>query len=168
MMDFNKNWKFFLGDVTSGHLLELEEQEFKTVNLPHDYSIEQPYNQEIGDGCTGYLVGGIGWYRKSFQTTPEMKEGKVFVCFDGIYNRSNIYINEHFIAFHPYGYSPLLLDITEYLNEKDNVLAVQVDHTRYADSRWYTGSGIYRMAALHVLPETYVPVWGMKVKTTDV
>ncbi len=168
MMDFNKNWKFYLGDVTSGHLLDLDEQEFKAVNLPHDYSIEQPYNQEVGDGCTGYLLGGIGWYRKSFQTTPEMKEGKVFVCFDGIYNRSNIYINEHFIAFHPYGYSPLLLDITEYLNDEDNVLAVQVDHTRYADSRWYTGSGIYRKVALHVLPKTYVPVWGMKVKTTDV
>ncbi len=167
-MNFNRDWKFCLEDVTSGHLLNLNEDNFKTVTIPHDYSIEQPYNQEIGDGCTGYLVGGIGWYRKSFKTTPEMKAGKVFVCFDGIYNRSNIYINEKFIAFHPYGYAPLLLDITDYLNEEDNVLAVKVDHTRYADSRWYTGSGIYRKVELHVLPKTYIPVWGMKVKTETV
>ena len=167
-MNFNRDWKFCLEDVTSGHLLNLNEDKFETVTIPHDYSIEQPYNQEDGDGCTGYLVGGIGWYRKHFTTTDEMKNGKVFVCFDGIYNRSNIYINEHFIAFHPYGYSPLLLDISEYLTDGDNVIAVQVDHTRYADSRWYTGSGLYRKVALHVLPKTYIPVWGMKVKCEDV
>ncbi len=167
-MEFNKSWKFLLEDIPSGHLLNLQEDNFQEVDLPHDYSILQPYNQEIGDGCTGYLVGGIGWYRKSFKTTPEMKKGKVFVCFDGIYNRSNIYINEHFVAFHPYGYAPLLLDITKYLNAEDNVLAVKVDHSRYADSRWYTGSGIYRKVSLHVLPKLYIPVWGMQVRTEDV
>ncbi len=165
MVDFNKDWKFTLTDQQYGHLLDLDEQEFESVELPHDYSIMQPYNQEDGDGCTGYLVGGLGWYRKKFATTEEMKDKKVFLCFDGIYNRSNIYFNEEFLTFHPYGYSPCLLDVTEHMNDGENIVAVQVDHTRYADSRWYTGSGIYRKVALHVLPKTYIPVWGAKVST---
>ncbi len=166
-MDFNQEWSFHLGELLDGHLMCGSEAEFKAVTIPHDYSIEQPYDKEQGDGCTGYLLGGMGWYRKAFCATPEMKSGKVFLCFDGIYNRANIYLNEQFIAFHPYGYSPLLLDITEYLQD-DNLLAVQVDHTRYADSRWYTGSGIYRKVSLHTCPKTYLPVWGTKVSTVDV
>ncbi len=167
-MNFNTNWKFNREDVTSGHLLYLDEKEFQTVDLPHDYSIEQPYNHEEGEGNTGYLLGGMGWYRKHFTLGEEIREQRVFVCFDGIYNRSNIYVNEQFLAFHPYGYSPLLLDITDYIKEGENVLAVQVDHTRYADSRWYTGSGIYRPVELHILPKTYIPVWGIQIQTNDV
>ncbi len=167
MKDFHKNWKFTLTEQIYGHLMNLDESEFQTVHIPHDYSIEQPYNQEVGDGCTGYLVGGLGWYRKKFLTTEDMKDKKIFLCFDGIYNRSNIYFNEKFLKFHPYGYSPCIIDVTEYMNEKDNVIAVQVDHTRYADSRWYTGSGIYRKVSLHILPKTYIPLWGIKITTPD-
>ncbi|MFI3238452.1 MAG: glycoside hydrolase family 2 TIM barrel-domain containing protein [Lachnospiraceae bacterium] len=165
MSDFNKDWSFTLADEPYGQLLQVDESNFRAVELPHDYSIEQGYSKELGDGCTGFALGGLGWYRKKFMTTDEMKDKKVFVCFDGIYNRSNIYFNEELVAFHPFGYSPCMIDITEFMNKEENILAVRVDHTRYADSRWYTGSGIYRKVSLHILPKTYIPVWGTKVTT---
>ena len=161
MNDFNKAWKFQLNDNTYFHKIDLDESEFRTIDLPHDFGIEQPYNEKEGDGCTGYLVGGIGVYRKHINIEEVNK--KVFLYFDGIYNRSEIYVNEQFITFHPYGYSPLLLDVSEYLVEGDNVIAVRVDHTRYADSRWYTGSGIYRKAELFIYEKTYIPLFGVKV-----
>ncbi|MFI3238301.1 MAG: glycoside hydrolase family 2 TIM barrel-domain containing protein [Lachnospiraceae bacterium] len=176
MLDLNKGWKFALegeihgkfsfSEMLSAHLIDLDESKFDTVDVPHDYSIEQPYNGEIGEGCTGYTLGGLAWYRKSFEMTEEMKDKKVFICFDGIYNRSNIYFNEELMAFHPFGYSPCMIDVTQGLREGKNVIAVHVDHTRYADSRWYTGSGIYRKVEMYILPKTYIPVWGTRI-TTD-
>ncbi|MFI3325778.1 MAG: glycoside hydrolase family 2 TIM barrel-domain containing protein [Clostridia bacterium] len=165
-MDFNKDWKFKLGDDMCEHLIDLDESDFVSKNIPHDFSIEQPYNQEIGHGCTAYLVGGIGWYRKHFTLNDDYKDKKVFLYFDGIYNRSNIYVNEKFVSFEAYGYSPILLDISDYV-AKENVLAVKVDRTRYLDSRWYAGSGIYRKANLLVFEKTYIPVYGVQV-TTDI
>ncbi|MFI3236724.1 MAG: glycoside hydrolase family 2 TIM barrel-domain containing protein [Lachnospiraceae bacterium] len=164
-MNFNNDWNFKLGDDLYFHLKDFDETGFESVTLPHDYSILQPYNEEIGEGCTGYLVGGIGIYRKHFSIPKESLGKKVFLCFDGVYNRSSFYINEHFITFHPYGYSPLLLDISDYIQE-ENALAVRVDHSRYADSRWYTGSGIYRKVEMFVCDKTYIPVWGTKVTTS--
>ncbi len=164
-MDMNTNWKFTMQPLEHGHLFDLDVSDFTTVDLPHDYSITQPYSEEDGDGCTGYLLGGLGWYRKEIQLSKEMLEQKIFICFDGIYNRATIYLNEQYLTFHPYGYSPCLLDVTDYVKEGNNILAVRVDHTRYADSRWYTGSGIYRKVAMHVLPKLYIPIWGVQVES---
>ncbi len=166
MQDFNQNWKFKLEDLPYGHSVALDDGDFRTVRIPHDYSIEQPYSQELGDGCTGYLLGGVVWYRKHFQVEQIEPTGqKVFLYFDGMYNRANIYLNEKFLAFHPYGYAPLTLDITEYLQAGENLLAVRVDHSRYADSRWYTGSGLYRKVELHVFAKTYLPLFATQVET---
>ncbi len=164
-MNLNLDWKFILDDLLSGHLIDLDESAFQTVHLPHDYSITQPYHREEGDGCTGYLVGGVAWYRKHISITEQDLTGVAMLTFDGIYNRANIYVNEHFVAFHPYGYSPCQLDISPYLRAGDNVIAVHVDHSRYADSRWYTGSGIYRSVDLTILPKTHIPLWGVKVES---
>ncbi len=185
-IDFNDNWKFRLAEELkledtseegmgwqpyandaeqyyyAVHMNE-DDSNWRTVRLPHDWSVEFPFDLEKGEGCTGYLLGGIGWYRKYFKTTEEMVGKKVLINFDGIYNRSNIYCNNQFIKFHPYGYSPCLVDISEYLNPvgEENVISVKVDHSRYADSRWYTGSGIYRKVAMHVLEKINIPVWGL-------
>ncbi|MFI3175234.1 MAG: glycoside hydrolase family 2 TIM barrel-domain containing protein [Bacillota bacterium] len=164
-MDFNTGWKFILKDELYGQRFDFDESECRDVRIPHDFSIEQPYNEELGDGCTGYLIGGIAWYRKHF--TVEDTNKKVFLNFDGIYNRANIYVNEVFVKFQAYGYSPVLLDITKYLKKGDNLIAVKVDRTRHADSRWYTGSGIYRKAQLLTFEKTYLPLYGVKI-TTDV
>lgn len=164
MLDFNKDWKFFLGDDTTGHLISNDESKYTTKDLPHDFGIEQPYNEEIGVGCTAFLVGGIGWYRKHFTLPDDIQNKKVFVYFDGVYNRANIYMNEKFIDFIAYGYAPTVLDVTKHIT-KDNLLSVKVDRTRHADSRWYAGSGIYRKVELHVFEKTYVPLYGVKVDT---
>ncbi len=185
-IDFNDNWKFRLADKLeledtseSGmgwqpyandaeqyyfavHMDE-EDSNWRKVRLPHDWSVEFPFDLEKGEGCTGYLLGGIGWYRKYFKTTEDMVGKKVIINFDGIYNRSNIYCNNQFIKFHPYGYSPCLIDISEYLKPvgEENIISVKVDHSRYADSRWYTGSGIYRKVSMHILERVNIPVWGL-------
>ncbi|MFI3237379.1 MAG: glycoside hydrolase family 2 TIM barrel-domain containing protein [Lachnospiraceae bacterium] len=189
-IDFNENWKFRLADElkrgeSSEHKtgwqpyannadryfyavhMDEDDSTWETVRLPHDWSIDLPFDLEKGEGCTGYLMGGIGWYRKYFVTTEEMLGKKVLVNFDGIYNRSNIYCNNEFITFHPYGYSPCLVDISEYLKPlgEENVISVKVDHSRYADSRWYTGSGIYRKVSMHILNQVNIPVWGVYVTT---
>ncbi|MFI3206062.1 MAG: glycoside hydrolase family 2 TIM barrel-domain containing protein [Clostridia bacterium] len=184
-IDFNSEWKFKLAEeVDSKDFAESnywnpwlnnsegyaktvrfdeDDTNWRTVRLPHDWSVEFPFDRVKGEGCTGYLLGGTGWYRKHFVTTEEMLGKKVLVNFDGIYNRANIYCNKTLLTFHPYGYSPCLVDITDNLKPvgEENVINVKVDHTRYADSRWYTGSGIYRKVAMYILPKVNIPVWGL-------
>jgi len=169
-IDFSSNWKFILDNQPGMHLLEYDDTSWKDVTLPHDWSIEKPFDKENGQACTGFLTGGIGWYRKRFITTRDMENQNVEVDFDGIYNRSTIYCNGQKVKFHPYGYSPCLVDITKYLNPvgNENVIAVCVDHSRYADSRWYTGSGIYRKVSMNILPEVHIPIWGTYFITPSV
>lgn len=169
--NFNSQWEFHLGDLEEAHLPSSPTELWEQVQLPHDFSASFSFNEEEGHGCTAYLLGGVAWYRKKFKTTAEMEGKRVFVCFDGIYERASIYCNGEIIAFHPYGYSPCLLDLTEYLQKKDdesNILAVYVDHSRDLNSRWYTGSGIYRSVTLHILPQVHIPVWGLKLTTPQV
>ena len=87
--DFNSNWKFILDDQPGIHLLEYDDTSWKDVTLPHDWSIEKPFDKENGQACTGFLAGGIGWYRKRFITTRDMENQNVEVNFDGIYNSYN-------------------------------------------------------------------------------
>lgn len=169
-IDFNLGWKFTLEEFESPHLSSCDDSTWRNINLPHDWSVEMDFDKEKGEGCTGYLLGGIGWYRKTFKTIKDMKDKEVWIAFDGIYNRSNIYINGILIEFHPYGYSPLNLNITQYLNDigEDNLISVKVDHSRYADSRWYTGSGIYRKVSMYILPKVNIPIWGTFIKINDI
>lgn len=170
-LSLNNNWKFLLNEEPNGiHLENYDETNLRTLNIPHDWSVEFSFDEEEGIACTGFLLGGIGWYRKHITTTKEMLRGRTIIHFDGIYNRSTIYCNGQVVTFHPSGYAPLLVDITDYLNPlgEDNVIAVKADHSRHADSRWYTGSGIYRDVWLHVLPEVHIPVWGTFITTPEV
>ncbi|MFI3205876.1 MAG: glycoside hydrolase family 2 TIM barrel-domain containing protein [Clostridia bacterium] len=189
-IDFNNDWKFKLSeelDCNDGKThfsswnpwfvgsdryyvpvkFSEDDSNWRTVRLPHDWSVEFDFDIEKGEGCTGYLLGGVGWYRKHFVTTEEMIDKKIVINFDGIYNRASIYCNGKMIKFHPFGYSPCLVDVTDYLNPlgEDNVINVKVDHSRYADSRWYTGSGIYRKVSMHILPKVNMPVWGVFAST---
>ncbi len=169
-IDFNKNWKFTLDkNVEAPHILSTCDCEWRTVDTPHDWSIEFDFDREKGNGATAYLLGGIGWYRKHFVTTPEMDKKDVIINFDGIYNRSHVYCNGNLISFHAYGFTPKLYDVTKFLNPvgEDNVIAVKVDHSRFIDSRTYTGSGLYRKVAMEILPKTRIPVWGTFITTSD-
>ena len=165
--DFNRNWKFILNDSACySYNSYLPRKNWKEVNLPHDWSIQLPYDSVSGEGCVAFLPGGIGWYSKTF--TPEVdRNQKCYIVFDGVYNNSEYWINGKKLGSHPSGYSPFYYDITDYLQSagESNRLAVRVDHSHYADSRWYTGSGIYRNVKLVVTDKLHIPVWGTFVTT---
>lgn len=129
------------------------------VTLPHDWSIEGTPSPDLAS-CTGYLPGGMGWYRKTF-TLPVPADALAFICFDGVYNRSTVWLNGSFLGYRPNGYVSFCYEMTPYLRrEGENRLMVRVDHSRSADSRWYTGSGIWRDVWLVTSAPTHLAQWG--------
>jgi beta-galactosidase/beta-glucuronidase len=152
------DWLFSLSDDSLALRPDYDDASWRTLDVPHDWSIEGQLSPELAS-CTGFLPGGIGWYRKHFTVADRL--AKHYIYFEGVYNRSEVYLNGHLLGKRPNGYASFLYDMTPYLQEGDNVLAVRVDHSRYADSRWYTGSGIYRDVYLVSAPETHIAQWGV-------
>ncbi len=165
--DFNFDWKFKLleSSAKSGNV---EKNDWTKINLPHDWSVGFSFDEK-GEGATGYLPGGIGVYEKDFLLNGDDSK-TTYILFDGIYNNSEVYLNDELLGAHPYGYSPFYFDITKILRNNDNLntLKVKVDHSRFVDSRWYTGSGIYRNVKLIHKNNLHVPVWGVFVTTPDI
>jgi hypothetical protein len=136
------------------------------VDLPHDWSIEGPYSPKNASG-TGFLPGGIAWYRKAFQLPVSMRGRRVSIRFDGVYRDSTVWINGVLLGSRPYGYSTFEYDLTPHLRlgGPSNVLAVRVDHSVVADSRWYPGSGIYRHVWLNVTGPVHIGPWEPYITT---
>lgn len=156
------DWDFHLGDDLTPSSLDTSSDEiWRQVTVPHDWSVEYPASPDHAS-CTGYLPGGIGWYRTHLEI-PETKTPKRFyLYFEGVYNRSEVYVNGQLVGKRPNGYVSFLYDITEYLKTgKNNRLAVKVDHSLSADSRWYTGSGIYRPVHLITANPIHLGLWGV-------
>ena len=160
---FNEDWRFVLADDSMAQRIDYDDSRWQSLMLPHDWSIEGTPSQALAS-CTGYLPGGIGWYRKHFTVTDEA--ARHYIYFEGIYNRSDVYVNGYHLGHRPNGYVSFMYDLTPYLNGGDNVIAVRVDHSRYADSRWYTGSGIYRDVYLVSAPEVHLSQWGVAYRAT--
>ncbi|GAB4563518.1 MAG: beta-galactosidase GalB [Anaerolineae bacterium] len=167
--DFNFGWRFLLGDPADAQRPEFDDGDWRELRLPHDWSVEFPFDPVDGEGATGYLPGGIGWYRKRF-TLRHDEDQLVFIVFDGVYNRSRVWCNGELLGENPYGYSPFWFDLTPHLrpSEEEQVIAVRVDHSRYVDSRWYTGSGIYRDVKLVTKSRLHIPIWGVRLTTPEV
>lgn len=167
-IDFNFGWKFSHTEDSNAYKSIYDDTDWRSIRLPHDWSIEKEYSQTNTAGATGYLPGGTGWYRKNFATPKG--GGVTQILFDGIYNHSEVWINGQSLGKRPYGYAPFHYDLTPYLkkNGNDNVIAVYVDRTRYVDSRWYTGSGIYRNVKLITTNKIHVPVWGTFITTPKI
>lgn len=146
---------------------DFNDSRWRQLTLPHDWSVEHPMSPQLFS-CTGYLPGGVGWYRRHFtldelteKGTKPRQDSQWFIYFEGIYNRAEVYLNGHLLGMRPNGYASVLYDMTPYLNkEGDNVLAVRVDHSRQADSRWYTGSGIYRPVWIVESGPVHLAQWG--------
>lgn len=155
---FNENWLFSLSDDSLSTSVSYDDSKWRKLDLPHDWSVEGQLSPSLAS-CTGYLPGGIGWYRKHFQVTD--KAARHYIYFEGAYNRSEVYLNGHLLGKRPNGYISFMYDMTPYLKEGDNVLAVRIDHSRYADSRWYTGSGIYRDVWMISAPDIHFAQWGI-------
>jgi beta-galactosidase len=149
--NFDDGWRFHLGEASGGQQPGLDDSGWRKLNLPHDWSIEGPYSSANASG-TGYLPGGVGWYRKSFRLAEGLRGRRIFIGFDGVYRDSDVWINGHNLGHRPSGYASFEYDLTPYVNfgARPNVVAVRVDHSAAADSRFYTGSGIYRHVWLTV------------------
>jgi beta-galactosidase len=168
VQNFNFDWKFLKGDLPEGQKTTLDVTGWRSLDLPHDWSIEGPFSKD-SFSCTGYLPGGIGWYRKEF-TIPKSRKGqRVFISFDGVYNNSEVWINGTSLGKRPNGYISFKYDLTPYLNIGGvNLIAVKVDHSKFGDSRWYTGSGIYRNVNLEFMSPVHIKQWGVYAAPKDV
>jgi beta-galactosidase len=165
---FNANWKFNLSDVPNGSNPDLDDSKWRLLNLPHDWTVEGTYSPDRAS-CTGYLPGGIGWYRKTFTVSADARDQKVFIYFEGVYNRSEVFINGTSVGKRPNGYVSFMYDLSPYIRfGAENVLSVRVDHSRERDSRWYTGSGIYRDAYLVYASPVHLDLWGVYYKATTI
>ncbi|MFA0088146.1 threonine synthase [Vibrio sp. 10N.286.49.C2] len=158
---FNLDWQFLLKDTPNFFA-----DDWQSIKLPHDWSIAFPFSSEL-DGATGYLPGGIGWYKKPFANPISRLHKKAFLVFDGIYNHSQIWLNGTHLHTQHYGYSPFIIDITRHL-EEENELLIKVDRTRFVDSRWYTGSGIYRDVNLVMTDKTHIGLWQNRLSTPKI
>lgn len=157
----NHDWFFYPGDIKYAGAEYFDHSGWQKLDIPHDWSVEQiasPGNAS----CTGFLPGGIGWYRKDLDI-PADKEGQnLYVYFDGVYNNSEVFINGKWIGKRPNGYISFMYDLTPYIHWGGrNVLAVRIDHSQSADSRWYTGSGIYRDVYLVYANSVHINLWGV-------
>lgn len=157
----NDNWRFNLGDTPNAVKADFNDQRWQKVHLPHDWSVEGQLSPTLSS-CTGYLPGGIGWYRKSLQIPTSRKGEKVYLYFEGVYNRSEVFINGQSLGVRPNGYISFMYDATPYIKYgEDNLVAVKVDHSQDADSRWYTGSGIYRDVWVVYANPVHIVQWGV-------
>ena len=135
---FNNDWRFEREeDTPDAANPAFDDGAWRTVTLPHDWSIEGPFDERWAS-ATGFLPGGIGWYRKTFTVPRAAASGRVYIHFDGVYCNSEVWINGHFLGRRPNGYISFRYDLTPYLNHGDgsNVVAVRVDHAKFGDSRW--------------------------------
>ncbi|HKV41452.1 MAG TPA: beta-galactosidase GalB [Blastocatellia bacterium] len=170
-VSFNQGWSFHLGDVANGQAPDLDDSQWRKLNLPHDWSIEGEFSEtNPATPGGGALPGGLGWYRKTFSIAETAKDGAVFIDFDGIYRNSEVWINGHYLGKRPYGYSSFQYELTPYLvyGEGKNVIAVKVDNSKQPNSRWYSGSGIYRNVWLTEIGKVFVEHWGTHVTTPEV
>jgi len=175
---FDADWRFLKADAAGAEKPEFDDSQWRTLEVPHDWSIEDlpegagrvgPFDPTASQNQdkTGYTVGGTGWYRKHFKVDAGGR--LVSVRFDGVYMNAQVWINGHLLGAHPSGYTSFEFDLTPYLKPggADNVLAVQV-RNEGKNSRWYSGSGIYRHVWLTTTQPVHVPTWGLAIKTPEV
>ena len=166
----DSGWKFVLGDPGGAEAPSFADTAWRAVDLPHDWSIEgQPNKDNPTAGGGGFFPAGVGWYRKTFSTPVDWQGKRVSVEFDGVYKDATVYLNGHKLGTHPYGYTSFTFDLTADLNwTGSNVLAVRVDNSAQPNSRWYSGSGIYRHVRVVVTDPTHVAHWGVFVTSPTV
>jgi beta-galactosidase len=172
---FDEGWKFHRGGAQGAENPSFDDSGWRNVDLPHDWSIEDlpgtesPFDQKaISQASGGFTTGGTGWYRKHFFIAGEYPEKQINICFEGIYMNSKIWLNGRETGQHPYGYTSFWLDLTDAIRSgKENILAVKVVNEG-ENSRWYSGSGIYRHVWLRVTDPVHITNWGTSITTPEI
>ncbi|MES2519250.1 MAG: glycoside hydrolase family 2 TIM barrel-domain containing protein [Bacteroidota bacterium] len=178
---FDSNWKFKKGTGIDAKAANFNDANWRKLDVPHDWSIEDLaenptdtirgpfYKNAIGKNATAFTVGGTAWYRKHFTLDKSTSGKKVCIQFDGVYMNSDVWINGHHLGNHPNGYTAFMYDLSAFLNPvgKENVIAVEVKNEG-DNSRWYSGSGIYRHVWLSIVNPTHIENWGVQIVTSKV
>jgi beta-galactosidase len=178
---FDTGWKFCKGDITGAEVPGFNDSLWRNVDLPHDWSIEDLPDQKEGEVIgpfdknsiglfyTSYTIGGTGWYRKSFILEKSDSDREVSICFDGVYMETDMWLNGHHLGSHKHGYTPFQYNLNPWLNPagQTNTIAVLVKNIGQ-NSRWYSGSGIYRHVWLRATDKVNIPIWGVVVTTPEV
>ena len=157
-------WQFCLVPNPDSPAPAPGDEGWQSITLPHDWSVRGDLDPALAS-CTGYLPGGVGWYRHVLTIPREQAGERIYLYFEGIYNRSEVYLNGHLLGRRPNGYVSFYYDATPHVRfDRENELTIRVDHSRSADSRWYTGSGIYRDVHLIRAPAVRLAPWGVFVR----
>jgi beta-galactosidase len=192
MLAFNEDWRFHLGDATGAEAAGFDDAGWRTLDVPHDWSIEDlpettdqgkgaiwtegtnpmrtgPFDMFTSEGqiATGWTVGGLGWYRKAFERPQVLPGGTAELRFEGVYMNCDVWLNGAHLGNHPYGYTEFAFDVTPHLKDGKNTVAVRVNNTG-RNSRWYSGSGIFRKVWLSVAGDLRIPAQGVSVTTPEV
>jgi len=172
---FDNDWRFFRGGDQGAERQKYDDSNWRKLDLPHDWSIENLPGTEspftptaIGQTGTGFTVSGIGWYRKIFRVEEKEKGNRFQIQFDGVYMNAEVWINGQSVGKHPYGYTGFQFDITDKIQfGQENTIAVKVMNEG-ENSRWYTGSGIYRHVWLNILNPVHLAQWGTFITTPEI
>jgi beta-galactosidase len=166
---FDADWRFALGDYPDAQQPQFDDSRWISVELPHDWSIGGPIAQtNTTGGGGGFFPAGVGWYRKTFTLPAETAGQRVTVRFDGVYMLSEVWVNGQRVGMHPYGYTPFSYDVTAQVKSgQANTIAVRVDNSKQMNSRWYSGSGIYRHVWLELLEPIHLQPAGVWVRTVS-
>ena len=169
--DFNKNWNFKLGDYPTAIQSDFNTADWRNLQLPHDWSIEGAFNKDNSTKqAQAFLPAGKGCYRKTFTVPADWATKTVSIEFDGVFKNSEVWINGHLLGKRPNGYISFAYELSQYLHfgKQENIIAVKVDNDAQPNSRWYTGSGIYRNVRLVASDKLHVAQWGTYVTTPEV
>jgi beta-galactosidase len=171
-LSFDPGWRFLKADAAGAEKPEFDDAAWRTLDVPHDWSIEGPFAETNRTGGAGaFLPSGIGWYRKHFTLPADATGRRVSVEFDGVMAHSDVWINGEHVGGRPFGYVSFACDLTGHLNfgpGKTNVLAVRADTSRQPASRWYSGAGVYRHVRLVVTDPVHIETWSTFITTPEV
>ena len=178
--NFNYDWKFIKQNIPEASNTEYDDSNWRTVDLPHDWSIEDlpvqdsnqigPFDKSLENGKdVGFLRGGNGWYRKNLVIPNQDKDKQFILNFDGVQSQSELWVNGKKVGENIYGYTPFNFNITPFLNldGTKNIIAVKVVNPEQ-NSRWYAGSGIYRNVKLIKTNSIFINDWSVFIKTPAV
>ncbi|NNF32617.1 MAG: DUF4982 domain-containing protein [Saprospiraceae bacterium] len=168
-IQLNNDWSFILSDDPSFSEVNIDDNSWIELDVPHDWSFEKGVRKggDQGQGG-GYHDGGIGWYRKSFDVEKESLSKTTYINFDGVYMNSEVWVNGNYLGKRPYGYISFRYDISEYLKEGRNVIAVRVDNSLEPSARWYHPCGIYAPVKLIEVSPVHIAPNGIFITTPEI
>lgn len=170
ILNFDNDWYFTLNDSVDLSSKNLPNSQWERIAIPHDWSIEGELSAQNPSGNRGaYAIGGIGWYKKTFEIPVDQIQKNVILLFEGIYKDADIWVNGHHVGFHKHGYLSFHIDITAYVKfDRANTILLKVDNTDLPHDRWYSGCGIYRHVRINYVSDIHIPIWGTYITTPEI